>query len=301
MSTLLLVDGGNVFWRSYHALENKPRPEGTPNTWAVHGTIMVLAEHVKRWKPTHLLVAFDGGNDYRKSIFGGYKEHRNRNHEHDDIQLRQTISALKVLGVPTLLEHGVEADDIIAACVRKFAAYMDDIVILSGDKDLRQLVTWNVVVVQPRKKYGEDHVVWTVKEVRERYGVEPYALPELYALVGDVSDNIPGVPGIGEKTASRLLQKHGGILGVISSGDRRIVGRERQIAMSYRLFVLDGTVASCNVDERYLRWNPIPGESGLTKYLEQLGLDTIVRRWRDGSLWAGSAPSPKRRLRSTVS
>lgn len=293
MLRLLLIDGNNLFWRSYHAIKNRNHTarDGSP-AWAIRGAVSTVVEHIARWSPSHLLVAFDAGpSRYRRSLYPQYKIRRS-SHQHDDGQEEKFKLVLRVLGVPTWSEPGVEADDIIATCVRRWKD-APDIVIVSNDKDLRQLVDWNVVVVQPRRGDAKE-VIWTKAKVNEKYGVSPDRLPELFALVGDDNDNVAGVPNVGYKRAATLLQKYGGLGDVLCSDDPLVRGYERQVLLAYRLVVLDGSVARCAFGEDYIRWLPEPGDSD---YLDFLGLGSIAARWQTGDLWRRETRPRYRRLR----
>lgn len=205
MSKLLLIDGNAVLHRAYHALPPLSSRDGQPIN-AVYGFISMLLRLVTDLKPSHIAVAFDTPKPtFRHSEYVGYQAHRPRMHSDLGSQFQIVYAVLSAMQIPTYKLPGYEADDVIGtvACQAKEE---NEVVIVTGDRDILQLVDDNVKVYMPvrgleGKLYGEE-------EVMERMKVAPYQIIDYKALAGDSSDNYPGVAGIGPKTASNLLTKY---------------------------------------------------------------------------------------------
>ena len=215
MARLFLVDGNSYIYRAFFAIRNLKTSYGFP-TNAIYGFTSMLLKLLREEKPEYAAVAFDlPAPTFRHKIFSDYKA--NRPPMPDDLReqfplMREIISAL---GITASEGEGYEADDIIATIAKKNAGPGLDVFILSQDKDCLQLVGKNVTVLRENKsvvKYDEE-------TVRASLGVEPGELVDVMALCGDASDNIPGVQGIGMKTAVKLIQRFGSVEGVISGVD----------------------------------------------------------------------------------
>ncbi|MEA2594158.1 MAG: polymerase [Thermomicrobiales bacterium] len=210
--TIMLVDGYGLIFRAFHALQSTMSTSTGELTNAVFGFASMLLGVLNTQKPTHAIVALEGGRTFRHDAYEGYKA--NRAAMPDDlrsqvVRIRQLIDALNV---PIEERDGYEADDVIgslaARCSREFGLH---VVIVTGDTDLLQLVDDNVEVVLPGARRFEDLRRFDRAAVVERYGFGPEHVPDYKALVGDTSDNIPGVPGIGGKTATALITRFGGV------------------------------------------------------------------------------------------
>ena len=201
---LVLVDGSSSLYRAYFALPPLRTSRGTP-THAVLGFTTMLLKLLREEEPEALGVAFDGpGPTTRHHEFVEYKAQRPEMPEAMAQQIPYVHQVLRAMRVPILMIQGEEADDILATLAARAAAEGYATTLITGDKDLLQVVGERISVRDTMKQRtsGPD-------EVRERYGIPPERLPDLLALMGDSVDNIPGVPGIGEKTARDLLQRFG--------------------------------------------------------------------------------------------
>lgn len=202
--TLYLIDGSSYLYRAYFAIRNLTSPKGVPVN-ALYGFIKMLLKVVRERQPDHLAVVFDAGRiTFRNSIYPNYKA--NRLAMPDDLRvqiapIKETVGAFRI---PCLEKEGFEADDIIATIARECEAKGLAVVVVTGDKDLMQIVTEDVTLLDTMKDKESGLV-----EVVERFGVGPERVVDILALAGDSSDNIPGVPGIGEKTATKLIQEFG--------------------------------------------------------------------------------------------
>lgn len=210
---LLLIDGHHLFHRTYNAL---PRSivgnDGAPiqGTYGFAGAFLKL---VRQFQPTHVAAPFDPPvAPFRRELFPDYRTGRPRGTEAEvanfDAQVGHVFRVLDRLGVPYPMVEGFEADDAIGTIASHAARQGVETIIVSGDRDLLQLLQPQVSVFMPKGKEGE---TWTPALLLERWGVRPEQFPDLKALIGDNSDCIPGVPGIGPRTAAALLTRHGTI------------------------------------------------------------------------------------------
>src|SRR4051812_11230664 len=212
MPSLWLVDGSHAIFRAYHALPHLSTRQGVP-TNAVYGFTTMLLRAIREGSPTHLAVAFDEEAKAKRSeIFQGYKATRGAPPEDLTPQFPLVRQVLEAMRVPAIGFSGYEADDVIATLARRARAQGWDVVIVSGDKDLMQLVVNGI------RCYDSMYEKWYgPAEVEEKWGVSPTSLPDLLALTGDKIDNIPGVPGVGEKTAAGLLKEYSTLENVLAN------------------------------------------------------------------------------------
>jgi len=210
--TLFLIDGSNYVFRAFHAIRDLSNSKGFP-TNAIYGFTTMLMKLLRERKPDYIAVAFDvSGPTFRHLAYEGYKATRKQTPETLVPQIACIKDVVRAFSIPILEKQGIEADDIIGSLARKYAAEGVKTVIVSGDKDLMQLVAGDITILDTMKEktYG-------VEAVRERFGVDPDKVPEILGLAGDASDNIPGVPGIGPKGAQRLIEEFGSIEGVLEN------------------------------------------------------------------------------------
>ncbi|MGH9893016.1 MAG: 5'-3' exonuclease, partial [bacterium] len=204
--TLYLIDGSAYVYRAFFALPPLSNSQGF-QTNAVYGFTTMLLKILREHQPDCLAVAFDEkGPTLRHAEFKAYKAHRPEMPHDMQAQLPYIHRVVDAFGMPVVREAGYEADDLIGTLARQAEAAGFDVVIVTGDKDMFQLLTPAIRIYDPVKDtwYGE-------AECRERYGVEPARVVEVVGLMGDATDNIPGVKGIGEKTAVKLIQQFGTI------------------------------------------------------------------------------------------
>ncbi len=211
MPSLWLVDGSHTIFRAYHALPHLSTRQGVP-TNAVYGFTTMLLRAIREGSPTHLAVAFDEeGKQARSEIYADYKATRGPAPEDLSPQFPLVRRVLEALNVPAVGLSGWEADDVIATLARRARSMGWEVVIVSGDKDLLQLVDGAV------RCYDSMYEKWySPAEVEEKWGVPPHLVADLLALTGDKIDNVPGIPGVGEKTAAALLKEFGTMEGVLS-------------------------------------------------------------------------------------
>jgi DNA polymerase-1 len=208
--TFYLVDGPSYLYRAYHALPHLSTSRGQP-TNAVLGITMMLWKILREDRPTYMAIAWDApGPTFRHQQFEAYKIQRPGMPKDLVEQLPAIRATFAALGQPVFELPGFEADDVLATAAARLHGGPVALVLVSGDKDILQLVDDTVTVVSVAGRTGEK-VVYDAARVRERWGVEPARIPDVLALMGDSIDNIPGVPGVGEVTAKKLLREFGSL------------------------------------------------------------------------------------------
>ena len=218
MKTLLLIDNHALIYRFFHALPPLTNPKGEPSG-AIYGLSSVLLKIIKEQRPDYIAAAFDlPGKTFRNDLYDQYKIHRPTMPSDLQPQVKKARELFSVFGIKTIDQEGFEADDVIGSLAKKFKDEKDLVVIiLSGDLDVLQLVVGKKVVIQFLKKGITETKLYDEEAVIERYGVTPKQLPDLKGLLGDTSDNIPGIKGGGPKTASPLIAKYGDLGGLFEN------------------------------------------------------------------------------------
>ncbi|OGM25703.1 hypothetical protein A3E13_03340 [Candidatus Woesebacteria bacterium RIFCSPHIGHO2_12_FULL_40_20] len=209
MSKLVLIDGNAILHRAYHALPPLTTKRGEPIN-AVYGLVSMLLRIIQELKPTHIAVAFDRKEPtFRQKEFAGYQAQRPPMEDNLSSQFEKAKATLNAFGIPVYELAGYEADDIIGTLSNKvLSSGIQNVIIVTGDRDILQLVNGNVKVYLPVKGLSEGKV-FGIEEVVEKMGVKPSQIPDYKALVGDQSDNYKGVSGIGPKTAMKLIEEYG--------------------------------------------------------------------------------------------
>ncbi len=212
---IYLIDGTAYIYRAFYALPPMTNSRGLP-TSAIYGFTNMFCKVLRERVPEYAAVVFDaGGETERHRAFEAYKAQRPPMPDALASQVPYIYQVVEALKVPTLMEEGYEADDIIGTIAVRAADHGFQVTIVSGDKDLFQLVGPAVQVYDPMRDK-----TYRVQDVVDRYGVPPQAMVDLMSLTGDAVDNIPGVPGVGEKTASALIQEFGALEHLLGSLDR---------------------------------------------------------------------------------
>jgi DNA polymerase I len=208
VNRLLIVDGHAYAYRAFHAIRELRAPDGKP-TNAIYGFVKMLGKMRAALEPTHVMVAWDGGlSAERLAALPDYKAQRAEMPADLRPQFDELEKYLAAAGIASFCGDGVEADDYIATLARRAAEKSWDVVIASSDKDFMQLVSARIGLLNPNDKTG---AVWTREQVLAKTGVEPEQVADWLALMGDAVDNIPGVPGVGPKTAAELLKQFGSV------------------------------------------------------------------------------------------
>lgn len=224
---LILVDGYGLAFRAFHAL---PMTLTTPDgelTNATFGFAAMLLDTLRSHEPEYAIITFDVGKSFRHDEFEDYKAHRGPMPEEMRGQMQRIREVIRALDIPIYEADGYEADDVIGTLARQANEQGIDALLLTGDSDLLQLVNDNTTVVLPGAQRFGDYRLFDRDAVIDRYGFGPERLAEFKALVGDKSDNIPGVPGIGEKTAKTLIESYPSIEEILAHTDEITPTRAR--------------------------------------------------------------------------
>jgi DNA polymerase-1 len=207
---LVLIDGHALVYRAYFALPSTMATASGELTNAVFGFASMLLNVLRDEKPDYLAVTFDVGRTFRHEEYAEYKANREAMPDDLSVQFKRIDELLEALDIPAYSAEGYEADDVLAALAQQAQARNVETLIVTGDTDTFQLIGPHVRVLAPRRAFG-DTVIYDEAGIRKRYGLEPGQLIDYKALTGDKSDNIPGVRGVGAKTATKLLQEYGSL------------------------------------------------------------------------------------------
>jgi len=211
---LVLFDGHALVHRAYHALPPLSVSKTGEPTGAVYGFTRMVLKTVGDLQPTHWAIAFDRPTPtFRHQEFEEYKAHRPEAPDELRRQFSRVRQIVEALGIPAFELDGYEADDLLGTIAIKAASQGLDTVIVSGDNDMLQVVSPGISVLLPQRTFGET-TLYDTAAVEQKYGLAPGQIPDLKGLKGDASDNIPGVPGVGEKTALKLIQQFGSVEGI---------------------------------------------------------------------------------------
>ena len=250
MKKLLLIDGHSMLNRAFYGLPDLTNDEGV-HTGAVYGFLNIMLKTIEEEKPDGLAVAFDvHAPTFRHRLFADYKGTRKPMPE----ELRQQVpliqETLETMGIVLLTREGYEADDILGTMARRGEEMGMEVTILSGDRDLLQLATEKVKIRMPKTAKGKTIVEdYHAADVLEKYQVTPAQIIELKALMGDASDNIPGLPGVGEKTATKILLSYGTIENAHEHLEEIKPNKAKEAMRDhYDLAVLSKTLATINTD-----------------------------------------------------
>jgi DNA polymerase I len=258
MSKVFLIDGSSIFFRAFYAIRDLKRSDGVP-TNALYGYISTIQGIMHDHVVQEIVVAFDRPEKLnRENIYPQYKANRKETPDELIQQIPYIKEVTQLMGIPAYEEAGYEADDLIGTMATWLVAKNKEVVIVSGDKDLLQLVNEHVAVLRTTPKGNQ---LYQEKDVEKRYGVSPKSILDVFALMGDSSDNIPGVPGIGEKTAIALIQEHRSLDRLYQNIDK-ISGKKRkenltlykeQAYLSRQLVTIDTNVPLQLHEESFLR------------------------------------------------
>ena len=284
MAKLFLIDAYALIYRSYYAFIKSPRINSKGlNTSAVMGFCNTLNEVLTKEKPTHIGVAFDHGKTFRHDAFPDYKAQREETPEDIKLSVPLIKQVLEAMRIPILQVDGFEADDIIGTVATRFGADGIDTFMLTPDKDYGQLIGPNVFMYRPR--HGGGYEILGEKEVGEKYGIPtPAQVIDLLALMGDSADNFPGCPGVGEKTAAKLINQFGSIDNMLQHTDE-IKGKLREkvenavedIKMSKFLATIRTDVPmQLDLDELKVEQ---PDETKLRTIFEELEFKTLINKF----------------------
>ena len=210
---LFLVDAYALIFRGYYAFIKNPRINSKGmDTSAILGFVNSLLDVIKRERPDHLAVCFDkGGSELRNELFAEYKAHRDETPEAIRIAVPYIEKILKAMNIPIMVKEGYEADDIIGTLAKKAEKQGYQTFMVTPDKDFAQLVSENIFMYRPNS-FGGGYETWGIPEVKKKFEVEdPLQVIDLLGMMGDSADNIPGLPGVGEKTAKKFIKDYGSL------------------------------------------------------------------------------------------
>ena len=294
---LLLIDGHGLAFRGFYALpETLTAADGTP-TNAIVGFTSMLLNGLEKWKPERVGLFFDPkGPTRRHELFKEYKEGRKPTPEGFKVQLPLIIDVSRAMGIPVFMRDGMEADDYIVSTARKASAEGWNVSVFSADKDLFQIINGNIKIIRPSKGVS-DFRIYDKESFIEEYGFRPEAMADYLALVGDAVDNIPGVPGIGDKTAKELIGKFGSLEGIFDNLDEMPKGRRSkleeniELAYSSRDLIIPQLTESVPLEELVMKG---PDEEALREMCARLSLKKLMERMLPG---AGSSAGDIREKR----
>ena len=262
MNKLLLIDGNSIMNRAFYGIPDMTTNDGR-HTNAIYGFLNIILKVIEEEQATHICVAFDlKKKTFRHEMYEAYKGTRKGMPEELHEQMPRNKKILQAMHIRIVEQEGFEADDLIGTLSKKGEREGFAVTILSGDRDLLQLATDTVLVRIPKTKHGKTEVEdYYAKNVVETYGVTPLIFIDMKGLMGDTSDNIPGVPGIGEKTAAKLLAEYGDLDGVYAAVDSMKASKMKQNLIENKdLAYLSKTLATIKLD------CPIPFEFSEATY-----------------------------------
>lgn len=274
---LYLVDGSSYIYRAYYAVRHLTSPSGFP-TNAIYGFIQMLLKLLKDYQPQQLAVVFDASRvTFRTALYPDYKANRAATPDDLKVQMGPIREVVRAFNIPALELDGFEADDIIAALAERHAAAGGRVVVVTGDKDLMQIVTDRVTLLDTMKGKSSG-----IPEVIERFGVPPELVADILGLAGDSSDNIPGVPGIGEKTATKLIVEFGSLDQLLERADE-VKGKNgeklrefrEQALLSRQLATIERAVPlEVTADQLFVRE---PDSQALNALFKEYGFTSLVK------------------------
>jgi DNA polymerase-1 len=280
MARWLLIDGYNLAYRCFYATPALTRADGFP-TNALHGWVKSLWRLIDQEKPAHTAVFFDlGGSRERLELHPEYKAQRAEMPDDLSRQIPGIKNLTRLLGLAAVEIDGIESDDLLATCAARCAAAGDDVLIVSSDKDFAQLVDERIRVLLPPPS-AQPRLGWRLLDaagVREKFGVGPERIVDYLALIGDTSDNIPGLNGVGPKTAIKWLERHGDLEGVLAAAGAIEPERFRApLAGAAARLRLNRRLVTLNLTHELPGLEQTPADlAGLTAFLAEMDMRTTL-------------------------
>ncbi|OGK25824.1 hypothetical protein A3A46_00215 [Candidatus Roizmanbacteria bacterium RIFCSPLOWO2_01_FULL_37_13] len=282
MNTLLLIDGNAIMHRAFHALPPFKTKDGIP-TNVIYGFFSMLHKSIADFRPNYIVVCFDTPKPtFRNKLFKEYQAQRPKISDDFITQIPLVKEALDKSGITHLEKDGFEADDLIGTIAQKFKDNGIRVLILSGDRDIQQLVAKNVYVITPKLGLS-DIKMYDKDEVQKKFGLDPDKIPDLKALMGDPSDNYTGAKGIGPKTAAKLLQQYKSVKGIYSHLNevdekirKSLEENKENVFLSYKLATIDTKVPiEFNIEKtKFEKFN-----DELKIYLLKYGMKSLASRF----------------------
>ena len=284
--TLCLIDGSSFLFRAFHAVPPLTNPKGEP-TNAIYGVSNMLRKLLGEYKTDYVTVVFDAaGKTFRNALYPEYKANRTTMPDDLRVQIEPLHQLIRAMGLPLIMESGVEADDVLGVLAQHAAKQGFHVIISTGDKDMAQLVTEQISLEDTMKNVRLD-----VQGVVNKFGVKPEQIIDYLALMGDSSDNIPGVPKVGPKTAAKWLQEYQTLDNLIAHADdiKGKIGENLRASLSFLPLAKQLTTIKCDLDLPYgmedLKRQPVDNEQlksllaelGFSSWLKMLGDDNTGR------------------------
>ena len=279
VKSLVLIDGSSYLYRAFYALPGLTAPSGQP-TGAIYGVLMMLHKLIKDERPNLLGIVFDApGKTFRHELFPEYKANRARTPEDLIIQIEPLLAAIENLGLPLIRVNGVEADDVIGTLAKEAEQRGMNTLIATSDKDFTQLVSDKITLLDTMKNRLTDR-----SGVIEKFGLPPEQIIDFLTLSGDASDNIPGVPTVGPKTAVKWLQQYSSLAGVIEHAEE-ISGKVGEalresiprLNLYQQLATIDCSLElDCTVDDLVIRESK---DDELFAQFKNLGLHALIKQF----------------------
>jgi len=247
---LFLLDAYALIFRGYYAFIKNPRINSKGmDTSAIMGFMNALMDVIKREKPDHLAVAFDkGGSDYRYEMYKEYKAHRDETPEAIKIAVPYIQEILKAMHIPIIEKAGFEADDLIGTLAKQAEKENYQVFMVTPDKDFAQLVSENIFMYKPARM-GNDIEIWGIPEVLAKFEIDhPEQVIDFLGMMGDTADNIPGLPGVGEVTAKKLLKEFGSMENLLANTDKLKGAMKDKIEANAELGILSKKLARIMLD-----------------------------------------------------
>ena len=280
VKSLVLVDGSSYLYRAFYALPGLTAPSGQP-TGAIYGVLTMLHKLIKDERPNLLGIVFDApGKTFRHELFPEYKANRKSTPEDLIVQIEPLLTAIENLGLPLIRVNGVEADDVIGTLAKEAEQRGMNILIATGDKDFTQLVSDKITLLDTMKNKLTDR-----SAVIEKFGLPPEQIVDFLTLSGDASDNIPGVPTVGPKTAVKWLQQYSSLAGVIEHAEEisgKVGEALRETIPRLNLYQQLATI-DCSLELEYTVDDLLVEESKDSElYLQfkSLGLNALIKQLR---------------------
>ena len=286
---LVLIDGHALAYRAFHALPPTLSTKSGELTNATYGFTSMLLNVLRDEQPDYVIVAFDVGRTFRHEEYPEYKAHRRKMPEELHHQFERIREILEALNIPIVEVPGYEADDVLGTLSRQAAAQGLETLIVTGDTDTFQLIDEHTRVLTPHRRFS-DTVVYDEQGIQKRYGLKPAQLVDYKAIVGDPSDNIPGVRGVGKKTATALLQKYGSVENIYQHLDeikparfREALAKARDAALLSKHLATIVTDAPVSLDLEASRFGSFDKER-LKEIFRELEFRTLMDRLPGGEV-----------------
>lgn len=268
INKLILVDGSSFLFRAFHAVPPLTNSKGEP-TNAIYGVSNMLRKLINDYATPYFAVVFDApGKTFRHELYDQYKAHRPPMPDELRVQIQPLHDLIRSLGLPLIIEHGVEADDVLGSLAQNAARQGFNVIISTGDKDMAQLVNEQIIL-----ENSMTGAVMDIAGVQDKFGVKPEQIIDYLALMGDAVDNIPGVPKVGPKTAAKWLQEYGTLDNLIASADqiKGKIGDNLREALGQLPLSRELTTIKCDVALHYSLDDLKRKEPDIAALKQQLG------------------------------